>query len=408
MHFRLLLLSVLLINTFNVNATEKAILAQGDLGSGGRMSVVGDDLDLSDNKYDNGESAQDSISSVYVEPGHELLLCSASNLRGRCGVFLGNADQAFQEVDSIEKLDNKASSYRLLSPNSIWKSFEYHPNYPHAKDASKVLQGVAFDSKNWYLIDEHNIYKVPFSDDLSNYESEKYNVNAERDGCNHLGDGEQFGGTLFVAVEKCPGDTGNGSDRIFAYDEDEYNNPRMGILTSQLYAPWVAINPVNGLMFSSDFNNVNKLFVYDRNFSNGDNLVPLYTVDLDLELNRVQGGAFSPDGVLYLSVDDEGEHGRNAGIHVYKIRSDNTAKKVRFIHPNGFDPGPEEVEGITVFNVNGKGFKGGDNLPLEGQIHWLLFREVAGGLISRKNYFKHVNVDRFSYLRTDLIMVVVS
>ncbi|MFC6980077.1 hypothetical protein [Microbulbifer taiwanensis] len=359
MRYIFLLMLVLLINISSArsSASENAILAQGNHGGGGRMFVFNSDLDLSDNEYDNGESAQDSISSVYVEPGYELLLCSATNLRGRCGVFIGDVDQVFQKVDAIKELDNKASSYRLLSSNSIWKSFEYSHNYPHAKDASRVLQGVAFDKESWYFIDEYDIYKVPFSDDISNYESEKYSISPERNGCDHLGDGEHFAGTLFVAVEKCPGETG--SNRIFAYDGGKYNNPRMGILASQVDAPWVAINPVGGLMFSSDFDNVNKLFVYDRNFSNGENLVPLYTIDLDLELNTgVQGGAFSPDGLLYLSVDDKGEHGRNAGIHVYRIKSDNTAEKIRFIHPNGFDPGPEEVEGITVFNVNGKGLKG--------------------------------------------------
>jgi hypothetical protein len=70
--------------------------------------------------------------------------------------------------------------------------------------------------------------------------------------------------------------------------------------------PWCAINPWNGLLYSSFAGDeapfVTKIYAYDPN--TGD-WVPDQTIDLQPSAaRRVQGGCFSPNGHLYLACDN--------------------------------------------------------------------------------------------------------
>ncbi|VUT23657.1 MAG: hypothetical protein MOIL_00092 [Candidatus Methanolliviera sp. GoM_oil] len=93
--------------------------------------------------------------------------------------------------------------------------------------------------------------------------------------------------------------------------------------------PWCAINPDKGCIYSSEFNSVDKIFVY-----NLDNFAPMKAIKLDRVLQRVQGGVYHGE-YLYISCDDERDY-------IYKINCGNG----KIVESFATDIGTE-MEGIT-------------------------------------------------------------
>ena len=102
--------------------------------------------------------------------------------------------------------------------------------------------------------------------------------------------------------------------------------------------PWCAINPFNGLLYSSPFydNGGHEVFAYDR--ASGAWAGSQYTIHLTRPAYRVQGGCFSPRGHLYLASDraeavSSGETVTfpSSDVHLVGVGESGRAKRRKFI-----------------------------------------------------------------------------
>lgn len=166
--------------------------------------------------------------------------------------------------------------------------------------------------------------------------------------------------------------------------------------------PWCAVNPANGLLYTSPFYpsplDTSHLEAFARSmpkgsFSIGFQLRHVGRFDLldesgrPLGIARVQGGAFSPGGHLYLVSDtaDGGilgfdlVTGRKALHHTVAYNPD----------PFGPDELGEELEGITVWDLDS-----GTPPGIGGQLHVLM---IDNELLSDDDlYFKHFRPRRLA------------
>jgi hypothetical protein len=150
--------------------------------------------------------------------------------------------------------------------------------------------------------------------------------------------------------------------------------------------PWCAIDPRSGLLYLSPFDS-DHLSVYqeargeDRHGFQHLRDVPLLTEDgASLTLKRVQGGAFSSQGHLYLTSDC-----RNGGISGFDV-----ATGRRRLHvPIPFEPGwpdNEVIEGLAFADLDTA------DVPwLAGVLHVLVLSIRPGG--TDRVWLRHYDVD---------------
>ena len=335
------------------------------------------DLDLSDNQGIIGFDK--AIRSIKIGAHYVATICTQKNLQGICSNYGGYNNDYVMNLTTYN--DTRTSSIDFSRNTGIWGEYVYERNYPHnaSNDWADNVNGVAHDDNNWYIAQESRLVKYPFTKNLMSSPSRQFNINV----CNHYGDPTFHNGEIYVPVEGCP------EGRRIEVFNPNLQKIRYGILP-QGHASWVSINPVNGLMYSSDFYKSKygkEVHVYDPNFKNGEKIKYLYTIRLDTGIKRIQGGAFSPNGNLYL-VSDNRHSTPLAGIYQFTIRG-REGINMKFISPNGFAPGLphcEEMQGITIVNMNSK------NAPkIKGQIHWILIQNDLGN--ADDLYFKHISVD---------------
>jgi hypothetical protein len=164
------------------------------------------------------------------------------------------------------------------------------------------------------------------------------------EGYNHLGDCvcDEVTSLCYYAVEE-PSKT---KPSIFVY-----NLTSAGVIFKtekhqpiQSHMPWVALDPVTGYLYSSEYDNVNELRVYSA-----ETLDYLHTVSIDgdaIPLNGVQGGAFY-SGKLYVGI--------NAGDSVFEIdvTTGHTELSIQQF-PEG-SSSEYEFEGLTFLDLRSEG-----------------------------------------------------
>ena len=69
------------------------------------------------------------------------------------------------------------------------------------------------------------------------------------------------------------------------------------------YLSWCAVNPCDGMLYTSDVDNVTKVYGFDRKRD----YLWTKTITLTKKIQRVQGGAFTPNGLLILASDDRAD-----------------------------------------------------------------------------------------------------
>ncbi|VUT24019.1 MAG: Calcineurin-like phosphoesterase [Candidatus Methanolliviera sp. GoM_asphalt] len=191
-------------------------------------------------------------------------------------------------------------------------------------------QGIADDGSNWYISGKNCLYKtdedynvleanlIPFG----RHEKDGYDLGEM--GYTHIGDIDYFSGLIYAPVEDA-----SYKNAAFVIYKAENLIPIGYHKTSQSHMPWCAINPDKGCIYSSEFNSVDKIFVY-----NLDNFAPMKAIKLDRILQRVQGGVYHGE-YLYISCDDERDY-------IYKINCENG----KIVESFATDIGTE-MEGIT-------------------------------------------------------------
>ena len=291
-------------------------------------------------------------------------------------------------------LDRAVSSLEIRPQlDRLFDDYDYHANYPDESDVrwSEQTQGISHDDRHWYISNRFGIYKFPVSDDIDRRDN-AIRTTAEPDGCDHVGDITYHDGFIYAAVEDCP----HGEERLYKFDSDLRIVAQAALV--QRRAPWVAVHPFTGRIYSS-LDETQRINVYTEDIFAAVlplQKEPLRQIELDRRLPRIQGGVFSRSGLLYLSVNDE-DHPNRAGIHVFKIEG-SRARHMRHIGTNGFDPldvselQTQEVEGLTIWDVDGLGAPG---IP-RGHIHWVL---LYNGMMQGMTYewddvtVKHLSVD---------------
>lgn len=179
------------------------------------------------------------------------------------------------------------------------------------KDWTEECQGVTSDGTHWYLSsnkcgwvfepERRAIYKFDSrmnliaDHKLGRFLESKFG-NLKCEGV-HIGDIDWWAGRIYIPVENPMG--------LIRLTDDFARTSKHGLVghnggrPPQSHFPWCAVNPLNGLLYSSDFDNVDQVFAYapGRDYKHVD------TLKLSKTTHRVQGGCFSPEGKLYLASD---------------------------------------------------------------------------------------------------------
>jgi hypothetical protein len=304
-----------------------------------------------------------------------------------------NRNPFYDQVDSCwfsyatgEDIDDAATFPASFAPSN-------HPNYEHPRNATpgwgESVQGVTHDDAHWYLTQAKTLWRVPRGRDLAaDVAADMLRVGIPdeiRDqGGNHFGDLDFYEGRLYVPLE--------GAARaqlvVFEAPSLAYRPFFTASLAQGDSAPWCAIDPRSGLLFSSRFDlDENGLFVYkvDVDPDNGVEATLLGRFPLfdeggfPMQLQRVQGGVFSERGHLYL-VSDTG-----VGILGFDMCTGQVTHGLRvdYQHERRVGFTYQELEGITLWDLDDGSAPG-----IRGQLHVLVLENAPLGedLIFFKHY----------------------
>jgi hypothetical protein len=197
-----------------------------------------------------------------------------------------------------------------------------------------------------------------------------------------MGDLDHFNGFLFVPFE------GVDPKRIMLFRASDLKFLGTAPVAEQSDCPWCAVNPRNRLLYSSHFD-TDHLNVYRMSLiaNTTDGVVGLqlkflYNFELRdsqgvrLQLSRVQGGAFSPSGHLYLVSDFD-----SGGLMGFDMT---TGRRI-FQRTKASLPTDVEMEGITIFDADGA-----PTPHIGGQVHLVWLQDEA--VVDDDIYFSHFRI----------------
>ena len=303
----------------------------------------------------------------------------------------------------------------------------------HPKDRqngwSDGLQGVAHDQNNWFFTQKKRLWKFPINHDLNKkidlYYPSMPNTHIrkekplpagvktitipeslKRGGYDHFGDLVQHKGYLFIPLEAEDGKNKQ-KPLLAVFRASNLAFVGSASLPRQTKAGWVAINPSNDWLYTSNNNlsSANKLIVYRINFNELRNkkvlisylkMKPLFDERGNIiTLKRyMQGGEFSDNGKYLFLVNGRASSdtpSRDGGIWVFdfktgkKVLKSTTKGSFKYEYHPGF-PNGEEPEGITFWSLDKR------NAPkIKGNLHVILLNND----VTNKDEFwlKHYRVD---------------
>lgn len=282
--------------------------------------------------------------------------------------------------------------------------FKHLSDYPSDRQTgwSEELQGVTHDEDNWFITQKNRIWKIPVGGDLNDRIDE---ADPDRGiitapipfalakNYDHLGDPDYYAGYLFVPVEKMDS---NRTARIACFDAESLDYLDSALLPDQKdKAPWCAINPADGLLYSSRDDDVTKLCAYQ--FSVESNRLRL-TLDHQVSLKNDRGGKFkisSVQGGVFTNIDGENHFylasnaDGNRGVHVFRWPQGKRVQKISISDDWGTIG--EELEGLTYWDLDSGRAPG-----IRGQVHVLELDNDAN--TDDVKCFKHYRVMRSPYV----------
>jgi hypothetical protein len=235
-----------------------------------------------------------------------------------------------------------------------------HPNVAETV-WSEDAQGVAHDGRHWYFSDQWSIFRYPVTDDPGG--DGFIAVAGLPPDCDHVGDIDHQSGRVYAPIELCGGGRPN---RLYVFDAETLSVVTWAVVP-QAYAPWVAVHPDDGTIWSSDIDS-RTVNVYAPTFETGRPLTLLRRLDLGGVVDNIQGGAFSPDGRLYL-VSDDHDRPERAGVLIHEVDGERARRVGHIPPPAGYPGGGAELEGITIWDLDAVDHR---HASLGGQVHWLL------------------------------------
>ena len=230
---------------------------------------------------------------------------------------------------------------------------------------SEHVQGIAHGSGYWFVTQADQVWRIPMTRELGavgEHDRDVVRAGIPEPGVDHLGDCDVDGGVLYVAME------GTDPARIGAFDLDLRFRGSAPVAPQGTKCSWCAVNPVDGLLYSSDFH-ADRLHTYRPSRSGGavglehTGEVRLRSDDgSPLRLRRMQGGAFSPHGHLYLTSDIRG-----GGLYGVEVRAGRCRMHVTIRHEPDW-PEKDVIEGMTVVDLSD-----GVAPHMSGVVHVLVF-----------------------------------
>ncbi|MFT3772670.1 MAG: hypothetical protein QM820_45340 [Minicystis sp.] len=335
---------------------------QGPVGRPATFSLTHSDFDLRDDTFPNsgGVAVAGNSTGYRLNAGFTALMCHQPFYGVPCYEVTGDNTTwplgALTTPASVEIYKNgQLTSINLMSYASTW------PDDSDTVGLSEHVEGLAHSATHVFVSTVDSVYRVPFGADLENWWSALYDADVELPGANghdHVGDIDVFNNHVFVPLE---------------FKDNANTTPaRLSVLTLDLQvalindfprdvqkkAGWVAVNPVNGLVYSTD--DAAFIHVYELQ-PDGHPLRHLYDVTLDYAPagGLGDGGAFSPSGHFYVSGKD------NSGymhLTMYELKGRNGTRKTQTVPV----PWDGHVQGLDVFDAAGIS---GAHPGWDGQIH---------------------------------------
>lgn len=286
------------------------------------------------------------------------------------------------------------SNLYILSSYAI--NLNYVAQYPDNRHIAwaKNNQGVSHDEENWFISQQDYLWKIHKSIPLSSATSTNHPLiskvgipsHLKALGYNHFGDIDYFKGLVYVPLEGKSGVP----NILLTFDADTLKLEEEYLLPlAQYHFSWVAVNPKNRLIYTSEFNPMKKdgILAYKitgKKLKLVKSIMPSNSKGEKISfIKRVQGGVFDPEmNLLLLSCDH-----KNGGI----IALDEETFKFKFIKKIKFSPDfpkYEELEGITVWRNS--------NAPhVIGDVHIMMLDNDLND--DDEIYMKH-----FEYVQKDL------
>ena len=216
---------------------------------------------------------------------------------------------------------------------------------------------MATDGVSWFVTQNDSRPGVSrYSADFSTLE-----VRAEipRSVAGHVGAVSIVDGIVSIALES--------PQAVITYNRDLVQKSFVAIdrpveRDNMAHLAWCAVNPANGLLYTSDWNFADTLSAYDPNTG-----LPRTDQNIDLSepVHRVQGGAFTATGQVYLASDDllsipewirktlriGGKLRQNfPGIHCFDAASGQKTD-YRRVPVRPWPPFFEEIEGLGIGEI---------------------------------------------------------
>lgn len=301
---------------------------------------------------------------------------------------------AIQPADEACKSDNASSSFIYTDDYQGLPILEHESTYPDDFHHSytEEIQGVASDGTNWYFTNnrdsEPQLFKIPIGadlDDSSNW-GNAFTLpgNLLSAGYTHIGDPDEYDGNVYVTASNEYND-----DIGLLMQFDTNLNLRSSIEIERAFGTaWVAIDPTTGLLHRSTFYDASEVNVFAMTFDGSGVLTGLSSQGSrslrdkqgnEMTLQAIQGGAFSPQGNLYLASDAESwDEGGVSGIYGFKGDSMRLETYKSVLH-NG-----HEIEGIEASHIVADG--------IDAEIHLVILNNDYLPLDPDNLIFKHYDV----------------
>lgn len=354
---------------------------------------------------------------------------------------------------SLAIIGTAANQDALAMPIDGVPQIDYLGNYPSGDLRwARKLNGVTHDDGHWFITGAELLWKIPVGMDLQapwfRYDPsqtlppEVVLVGIPQElkdrGYDHFGDPDQVGGFLFMPMEG-----GEPAIAVFRASNLEYLGLKLvGVSEeqwTQTQSPWIAFNPLDRLLYTSDnfIGNDRPLYRYhldldrlaascvtregcevEQSITSKDrwHIVEADGSPLSMRLGRyIQGGDFTPSGYLFLSngkvnniIYDDDPEDQRVGIHLVNpegriIADSNNPSNVCTQSGGAFSCGPRDPQGTFPFEFDPSAdvaeepegldwwdLDDGAAPGVRGQLHVLL---LDNDLIDADGvYFKHYRV----------------
>lgn len=187
-------------------------------------------------------------------------------------------------------------------------------------------QGLSFYNGLWYFSDREYIAATKSLNGTAVLENKlPISYDLYKEGYDHIGDIDVEGGVVYAPLE----DRDYSKPLVALYDANTLK--LIGTIgpLEQRHMPWCAVDSGNELIYSSEFSDVNEIYVYNMKGEK------VRVIRLNATLQRVQGGDLEGK-YLYLTTDDGGDW-------IYRVNIE-TGEVVRVAAVKT----PYEMEGVEV------------------------------------------------------------